>query len=128
MVFKGHAHVLPFYFNATDLAAHTTQYIISPIDGIIEELGAIVQVAISTGGTIKAKLGSTDVAGSTVTSVGSDAAGTCYDAKTTRGSKSCFVAAGAAIQIVPATFTGGSAAINGWIRVVGAASPGGDHA
>jgi hypothetical protein len=66
-MFKGQEYLVPVAINATDLAAGTAQYVSSPCDGIIEEWEVVVQEAIGTGGVLKLQLGSTDVAGATVT-------------------------------------------------------------
>jgi hypothetical protein len=126
MMFKDGDYLLPFFINATDLAAGTTQWLSSPCDGFIREIETVVQVAISTGGTIKVQVGSTDVAGAgagslmLITHANADAAGVVDNAESTFGHASTVVTKSAAIEVIPsAAYTGGAAAVRGWIRISG---------
>ena len=119
MIYTEGEYLLQLQITSTDLLAGTTQYLTSPVDGIIEEIEAVVQEAVGTGGTIKAQLGATDVAGSTLTVANSAAVGTKYNAATTRGDASCVVTKGQAIKIVVDSAFATTGAVNLWLRVVG---------
>lgn len=104
---------VPFVINATDLSAGTTQEIVSPIDGYVDELQTIVQTAIVTGGAITVKVGTTDVDGLSITVADSATKGTVQSDKATPRHASRKVAKGGRIQIVPAAAFNGGGAVSG---------------
>lgn len=96
--------------NQTDLLAPTTQDIVSPFAGYIARLRTMVQVAITTGGTIKAQVNTADVTGCSVTIANSATKGTAGAATpTTARSATTVVAKGDRISIVPASFASAGA-------------------
>lgn len=78
-----------WFLNTTDLAANTDQELVCPCDGYIKEIRAIVQAAVTTGGTIQVKTGAalaTTVAGAVITVGDAATKGTTYVATATAGS------------------------------------------
>jgi hypothetical protein len=124
-MFKDGDYLLPFFINETDLLAPTIQYLVSPCDGFITEMYTVVQKTITTGGTIKVTLGSTDVVGDgagsllLVTHADSDAAGTVDSSQATFGSTTRAVTKGQAIKITPSAGYATAGAVNGWLRITG---------
>lgn len=111
--------VLPFFINQTDLLAGTTQYLSAPYGAAIKEIEVVVQEAVTTGGVIKAKLGSTDVVGATVTVADGAVVGTVYHADVALEEATAVVAKDGAIQIVVDAAFATAGAVNGWVRLVG---------
>lgn len=114
----GKAHVLPFFINATDLSAGTSQELVSPADGFLDEIQTTVQVAIVTGGDITVKIGTTDVNGLVATIPDSAAKGSIVTDKATARHASRVVKKGDRIQIVPAAAFNGGGAVNGNLILV----------
>lgn len=109
---------LPFFINATDLAAGTSQELISPVEGYITAIDTIVQVAIVTGGLITAAVGTTAVAGLSSTLANSAAKGAKgTNVASTRGSVTRKVMPGDRIQVIPDAAFNGGGAVNGHIEI-----------
>lgn len=97
--------VLSGQINQTDLLAPTTQNLVCPFPGFIAAFRAVAQVAVTTGGTLQVKVGTTSVTGCVATVANADAVGTLYSATpTTLRSSTTVVAAGSRIQVTPASF------------------------
>lgn len=117
----GHASRLQFAINQTDLLAPTVQDFIAPVDGYLVGLQASAQVAITTGGTIKASIAPAatpgspvDVAGLVVTFANASTKGTKQVATATKGSTTRKVSAGDRVILTPAGFAS-AGAVNGFI-------------
>ena len=97
--------VMTGQINQTDLLASTTQNLVCPFAGFIAAIRGVCQVAVTTGGTIQAKVGTTNVTGCVFTVANADPVGTLYSATpTTLRSATTAVAAGSRIQMTPASF------------------------
>lgn len=116
----GDSLFIPWFIDATDLAAGTTKEVISPVAGYIVGVKSTVQVAIVTGGALTVKRGTDDVAGLSITVADSATKGTIQSATATPGSTTREVAAGGRIQIVPAAAFNGGGALNGFIEIASA--------
>lgn len=146
-VFIGSPHKVrvPFQINQTDLLAHTTQHFIAPIDGVVDEIGVVAQVAVTTGGTVAVEsvpavynteggLDTTSfvnaisgdtlaagsgskgaVAGASVTVADAATVGTVVISKATVGDASALVVKGQAIELDLAGFAT-AGALNGYIQ------------
>jgi len=90
--------------------------LIAPCAGVITEMGATVRVAAGTGGTVTAKVGTTDVDGLTLT-IGTDAKGTQFSDAPTAGHASTVVAKGDRIQIVFGDAFATTGALDGYIDI-----------
>lgn len=109
---------IPFWANSTDLLAGTSQWIASPVAGQIVEIGVIVQTAVTTGGTVTAKLATVAVTGLSVTVADAAAVGTVYtDAPTSLTGATGTVAKDTVIEVVLDAAFATAGAINGYIRV-----------
>ncbi|MEO7691282.1 MAG: hypothetical protein ABIS51_18505 [Sphingomonas sp.] len=108
---------LPFFINATDLAAPTTQEFVSPVSGSISRLTGIVQTAIVTGGDLTVNLDTTPVAGLTCTFADAATKGTIVTDTPTAGDATTLVAAGQRIQLVPSAPFNGGGAIGGILEI-----------
>lgn len=104
---------IPFDIPATELAAGTTIELVAPVAGVIHKLHTVVQTAIVTGGAITVKVGSTDVAGLSITVADSATKGTTQSDTPTAPSDTRVVAEGSRIQIVPASAFNGGGAVSG---------------
>lgn len=109
----GQRRYIDFSIPATELAAGTTIELVAPQAGSIEELHLVVQTAIVTGGAVTVKVGTTDVAGLSITVADSATKGTTYSDTPTAGSSTKQVAKGGRIQIVPAAAFNGGGALSG---------------
>lgn len=109
--------VLPFVIGQTDLLAGTAFEVVSPVDGFVNDLAVIVQAAVTTGGAVTVKVGTTDVDGLTVTVANSATKGTVYTDSATAGHASRKVTKGQRIQVVPASDFDTAGAINGHIVI-----------
>lgn len=129
----GHASRLQFAINQTDLLAPTVQDFIAPVDGFLIGLQASAQVAITTGGAIKASIAPAatpgspvDVAGLVVTFANASTKGTKQTAVATKGSATRAVKAGDRVILTPAGFAS-AGAVNGFLtfaaQVVGEENP-----
>lgn len=108
---------VPFFLDATDLAAGTTFEIASPVDGFVTGLVTIVQTAIVTGGAVTVKVGTTDVAGLSITVADAAAKGTVQSDTATKGSATRAVAKNGRIQVVPAAAFNGGGALRGYVEI-----------
>ena len=109
---------LPWEVEATELAAGTPEYIVSPVDGYIDQQRGIVGVAIVTGGDITTEVNGVAVTGLTLTAANSDAAGTRYaDRPTTPRSSTTVVAKGDSITVTPAAAFNGGGSVNGVLEI-----------
>lgn len=94
--------ILPFQIAQASLIANADVDFISPVDGYISELRTIIDVAITTGGTIAVKTGDalgTTVAGLTQTIANSAAKGTKQTTTATAKSSTRKVSKGDRIQL-----------------------------
>lgn len=117
----GNFHDIPVRLAATELAAGTSFECIAPINGYIDMLDLIVQVAIVTGGAVTVltgDAGGTTVAGLTVTVADSATKGTRYSDRATDGSSTRYVTKGTRIQVVPAAAFNAGGALDGFLRVI----------
>jgi hypothetical protein len=105
---------LQFAINETDTLAGTTCEIVAPCDGIVLGLQVIVQKAVTTGGVVTAKVGTTDVAGISVTIADSATKGTVVSdlAPTTPSNTRRFLK-GDRLQIVPSAAFNTAGAVSG---------------
>jgi hypothetical protein len=109
--------LLPVPINQTDLLAPTVQDIVSPVDGYIDTVRTMVQVAVTTGGTLTAKVNGNTVTGCVVTIANAATKGTAGSASpTTRRDSSTVVAKGDRIGLTPASFAS-AGAVNAEIEV-----------
>jgi hypothetical protein len=86
MISTGTRFYLPFVIPQTELLAGTAIELVAPCDGFFEELQVIVQTAVTTGGPITVNVGTTAVAGLTVTVADAATKGTVYQDKPTEPS------------------------------------------
>jgi len=108
---------LGFSINATDLSAGTPQELIATCDGAITAIYGTVAVAIVTGGGITVKVGTTDVAGASLTAADAAVVGTRYSDTTLTNDGTELVKKGDRIQIVPAAAFNGGGAVNGFLEI-----------
>ena len=114
----GTTHFLPFFINQTDLLAGTAFEIVAPVDGFITEITGIVQTAVGTGGAVTVKIGTTDVAGLSLTVADAATKGTVVSDTPSAGPASGrAVSKGDRIQIVPAAEFATSGALNGHLSI-----------
>lgn len=110
--------ILPWEIEATELAAGTAEQIVCPVDGYIDQVRGIVQDAVTTGGAVTVRVGTTDVTGLTFTVADADPAGTRYsDRPTTPRSSTTVVAKGDRLQIVPAAAFATAGSLNGVLEI-----------
>jgi hypothetical protein len=114
----GHAVRSEFFINQTDLLAPTSFEIVCPIDGFVNEIGAVVQTAVTTGGTLKVTATATDVVGAVLTVANGATKGT-IPAKGVATAKhaSRAVKKGDRIRVTPASFAT-AGAVNGYVEFV----------
>lgn len=111
---------IPFFISAGDLSSAVAQELISPVSGFISRLSTIVQVAITTGGNIKAQVGTTDVTGLSIDVADSATAGTVQsDTPTTPASSTTVVTVGSRIRVVPGSTFATAGAVNGFVEIQG---------
>lgn len=110
---------LNFHIDAADLSAGSSNgpEFISPISGVISLLSTTVVTAIVTGGTVTAKIGTTDVAGLSISVANSATKGTTQTDTPTAGDASTVVTKGDRIQIVPQDAFNGGGSISGYIEI-----------
>jgi hypothetical protein len=103
-------YALTCQINSTDLLAPTSQQLVVPHAGYLNEYKLVVQVAVTTGGAVKLQKNTVDITGATVTIGDAAAAGTVYQATVDE----IAVAEGDVIAIVPAAAiaTAGSANVS----------------
>lgn len=105
---------------AVSVLAGTTAAIelISPVAGIITKMAVVTRVAVGTGGAVTAKIGTTDVAGLSVTVADSSTKGTTTTDTPTAGDASTIVAKNSRIQIVFADAFATTGALDGYIEIL----------
>ncbi|MEO6217754.1 MAG: hypothetical protein ABIO86_17125 [Sphingomonas sp.] len=108
---------LPYTINATDLAAPTTQELVSPVSGTILRNTTVVQTAIVTGGDVTVNLDTVAVVGLTNTIADAAAKGSVVTDTPTAGDATTLVAAGQRIQIVPGAPFNGGGAVSGILEI-----------
>jgi hypothetical protein len=109
--------IVPFSINQTDLLAGTSAELVAPVDGFVDELYVIVQAAVTTGGAVTVKVGTTDVNGLSVTVADAATKGTVYSDSATAGHGSRAVSKGDRLQVVPASAFDTAGAINGFVKI-----------
>lgn len=102
MIPTGSRFYIPFTIPQTELLAGTAIELVAPCDGFIEEAQAIVQTAVTTGGDVTFKVGTTDVAGLTITIADAATKGTVVSDTPTTPSPTRRFSKGDRIQVVPA--------------------------
>lgn len=112
--FRPNKILIPFFINATDLAAGTAANLVAPCAGYITGIKTIVQAAIGTGGAITVELNTSTVTGLSVTLGDSDAAGT-VDEDSIGKIAAGLAAAGDDITVTPAAAFASSGAVNGFL-------------
>lgn len=113
----GRLAFIPFVIPQVELLAGTTIELVAPFDGFIEELQSIINTAVTTGGTLTVKIGTTDVAGLTITVADAATKGTVQSDIPTKPSATRRFLKGDRIQIVPSAGFATAGAINGNLRV-----------
>lgn len=108
------AFSIPYMINQTDLLAPTAQEIVAPCAGRIVDHRAVVQVAVTTGGTLTPRIGTTNLTGGVVTVANSATKGTVNSGTAITGANT--IAAGDRINILPASFAT-AGAVNGEIVI-----------
>lgn len=108
---------LPWRLAATELAAGTAFEIVSPVDGYIENIRGIVQVAIVTGGAITVEIATVAVTGLGLTVADSATKGTVYSDDATAGTATRYVSKGSRITITPAAAFNGGGALDGFLAI-----------
>lgn len=108
---------LQFAINETDTLAPTTAEVVSPVAGAISSMSVIVQKAVTTGGDVTAKVGTTDVVGLACTIADAATKGTVVTDTPTLGDATTVVAAGDRIQIVPGAAFNTAGAVSGFVEI-----------
>lgn len=116
-LFMGDNIYVPFSIPQTELLAGTVIEAVSPVDGYINEALVAVQTAVTVGGVLTFKAGTTDVDGLTVTVASAAAKGTTYTDKATDKHPSRKVTKGQRIQIIPSAAFDTAGALNGLLRI-----------
>jgi len=115
---QGQTLRVPFFINETDTLAGTSAELVAPETGYVTGLYVTVQKDVTTGGAVTVKVGTTDVAGLTVTVADGAVKGTRYsDTQPTSGSATQDVTKGDRIQVVPAAAFNTAGAISGFVEV-----------
>lgn len=109
--------VIPFAINETDLLAGTSAELVSPVDGFVKEIATVVQKAVTTGGSVKAAIGTTDVTGASVTVANAAVKGSTLSAKATGSQDNRKVAKGGRIQVIPAAAFDVAGAVSGYVTI-----------
>lgn len=113
-----------FQIPQADLLAPVALDQTSPDDGALVTLQVIVQVAITTGGTVKLQNKGVDVPGSTITIPNGATKGTVFTASIPQGTDASMIAKGDRVSVVPAGFAT-AGAINGHFTVGTQSKPAG---
>lgn len=106
-----------FDINETDTLAGTSAELIAPVSGLIVGLNVTVQKAVTNGGAVTVQVGTTDVAGLSVTVADAATKGTRYSDTPTSGHSSKAVSAGDRIQVTPDSAFATAGAINGFVTI-----------
>jgi hypothetical protein len=113
----GEDRFLPFVIPQTELLAGTTIEVICPVAGFVRGLSTIVQTAITTGGDVTLKVGTTDVTGLSITVADAATKGTVQSDTPTAGTSTAVVTAGQRLQVVPSAAFNTAGALNGHIWI-----------
>lgn len=108
---------LPFRLAATELAAPTAFEIVAPCDGYLDNIRAIVQVAIVTGGGITVEINTVAVTGLAITVADSATKGTRYSDDATAGTSTRRVLKGDRITVTPSAAFNGGGALDGFLTL-----------
>ncbi|MDP2373162.1 hypothetical protein [Reyranella sp.] len=108
---------VPFFINQTDLLAGTSAELVAPVAGEIVGLNTIVQIAVTTGGPITVSVGTTPVAGLTVTVPDAATKGSILADAPTAGDASAVVTAGSRIQVTPDAAFSTAGAVSGSVLI-----------
>jgi len=108
---------LPFEFEQTELLAGTSFFVVSPVAGDVDGLAVVVQSAVTTGGTVTAKIATVAIDGLTCTVADAAPAGTVITDTPTAGHATRAIAAGGAIEIVPDAAFATAGAISGHVEL-----------
>lgn len=108
---------LPFFINQTDLVAHTSQELVSPVTGAIVKVDTTVQIAVTTGGNITVDVGATPVVGLSIAVANAAAKGTIGTGAPTAGDATATVAADGRIQVVPSNAFATAGAVSGFVEI-----------
>lgn len=106
---------LPFEIEQTELLAGTSEELVSPVAGRITGFRGICQGAVTTGGAVILKIGTTAVTGASITLANSDAKGTVYNSTAITAENT--VAAGSRIQVEPAAAIDTAGQLNGIVEI-----------
>lgn len=109
---------LQYAIGQTDLLAGTSQELIAPCAGYIVGLYNTVQAAVTTGGAVTVQVGTTDVAGLSVTVPNAATKGSRLSDVIDYGVATAKVAKGDRIQVTPAAAFDTAGAIAGFIEIV----------
>ena len=109
---------VPFFINQTDLLAGTSQFVVSPVAGNVTKVTTAVQVAVTTGGNITAKIGGTAIDGLAVVVADAAAVGDIdSDAPSSPTHATTVIAKDGAIEIVVDAAFATAGALNGFVEV-----------
>jgi hypothetical protein len=110
--------IVPFSIPQTQLLAGTPIDVVAPVDGYLKEAYTIVDTAVTTGGQITFKVGTTTVAGMSLTVADAAAKGDVDGpAVPTSGSSTRAVSKGDRLQIIPAAAFDTAGALNGHLVI-----------
>lgn len=104
--------VLPFTINQTDLLAGTGFEIVAPVNGVLTDLLAVVQAAITTGGDITVQVNGVAVTGLSVTFANAATKGTVQKDTSASGTTRKVVK-GDRITVIPSAAFDTAGAVNG---------------
>jgi len=110
---------LPFVLEQVSLLAGTTAAaeLISPVTGVISRLTTVVRAAVTTGGAVTVKNGTTDVDGLSITVADGATKGTTQTDTPTAGHATTVVAKNNRIQVVPADAFATAGALEGFVEI-----------
>lgn len=108
--------LLPFIINQTDLLAGTSFEFVAPFDGFLDGVDGVVQVAVTTGGTLQVINKTTNVAGAVATVANGAAKGSTFSAKATDQDATRPIKKGDRIQLKPTSFAT-AGAVNGYVTL-----------
>ncbi|MER9178928.1 hypothetical protein [Mesorhizobium sp. M0767] len=111
---------VPFAINETDTLAGTSQEILAPFNGFVNAIYVITQKAVTTGGTVKVAIGTTDVVGATVTVPDASAKGAILSGNATKPSSTRAVTKGQRVQVIPDAAFATAGAVNGFVEFTSA--------
>lgn len=113
-VYTGHIYV-PWFCNATDLSAATSQWWPAPEAGTVTSMATVVQVAIVTGGDVTLELATVAVTGLTLTVADAATVGTVVaDSPTSPAA----VTKEQVLEVVFGSAFNGGGALNGYVAIL----------